>query len=160
MKKEYILAVLRIMMGFVFFWAFIDKVFGLGFATASDKSWLNGVSPTTGFLQFGTEGIFSPIFQSLAGNSIVDWLFMSGLLLVGVALILGIGVKIAGYSGSLMMFLVYLSLFPPENNPLIDEHIVYIFVLLYFTTIPVGKTFGFGSWWTNMKLVKRMPFLM
>ncbi len=160
MKKDYLLALLRITMGFIFFWAFIDKVFGLGFATSSDKSWLRGVSPTAGFLKFGTEGIFSSVFQSLAGNSFIDWLFMLGLLSVGLALLLGIGIKIAGYSGSLMMALIYLSLFPLENNPFVDEHIIYIIVLLYFTTTPLGKTFGFGNWWVNTKFVKRMPFLM
>lgn len=160
MRKEYILAVLRIAMGFVFFWAWIDKVFGLGFATTPDKSWLNGISPTTGFLTFGTEGMLSPVFQNLAGSGFVDWLFMSGLLLVGVALILGIGIKIAGYSGAVMMALIYASLFPPENNPFIDEHIIYIIILISFTTIPVGKTWGMGSWWKNTKLVKRLPFLM
>ncbi len=130
------------------------------FTTTPDNSWLNGTSPTTGFLTFGTEGMFSSVFQSLAGNLVVDWLFMSGLLLVGLALILGIGIKIAGYSGAIMMALIYASVFPPENNPFIDEHIIYIIVLLYFTTIPVGKTWGMGSWWKNTQLVKRLPFLI
>jgi thiosulfate dehydrogenase [quinone] large subunit len=159
MKKETILAVLRITMGFIFFWAGIDKVFGLGFATASDQSWLNGVSPTAGFLTFGTGGVFSSVFQSLAGSAVIDYLFMLGLFSVGLALLLGIGVKIAGYAGSLLMLLIYLSLFPPENNPFVDEHIVYIVVLLLCTTTPVGETFGFGGWWTKTKLVKRLPFL-
>jgi thiosulfate dehydrogenase [quinone] large subunit len=147
-------------MGFIFFLACIDKVFGLGFATASDQSWLSGISPTAGFLTFGTEGVFSSVFQSLAGNTVIDYLFMLGLFLVGLALLLGIGVKIAGYAGSLLMLLIYLSLFPPENNPFVDEHIIYIIVLLFFTTTPVGQTFGLGSWWTKTRLVKRLPFLM
>ena len=44
------LAVVRVAIGFVFLWAFIDKTFGLGYATPSAKAWINGGSPTKGFL--------------------------------------------------------------------------------------------------------------
>ena len=36
--------------GFIFLWAFLDKSFGLGYATPSDNAWIHGGSPTTGFL--------------------------------------------------------------------------------------------------------------
>lgn len=158
MKTNRILSLLRLSLGCIFLWAFLDKVFGFGFGTSSDKSWLQGVSPTAGFLQFGTEGVFAAFFQSLSGNVLVDWFFMLGLLGVGVAFIVGIGIRIASIAGSLMMFLIYLSLFPPENNPLIDEHIIYILVLLF-----LGQTtstpFSLGSWWQEQKIVKRYPIL-
>ena len=108
---------LRLYLSFTLLWAFFDKLLGLGFATAADKSWLSGTSPTSGFLKFGVEGgTFASTFSSLAGNQIVDCLFMGGLLLIGLALALGIGMKIATYSGALLMFLIYLSLFPPEKR--------------------------------------------
>ena len=44
------LAVLRIAMGFLFLWAFLDKTFGLHYATPSAKAWIHGGSPTKGFL--------------------------------------------------------------------------------------------------------------
>ncbi|MBI2577711.1 MAG: hypothetical protein HYV77_02605, partial [Candidatus Wildermuthbacteria bacterium] len=44
------LGIVRISIGWIFFWAFIDKLWGLGFATAAGNSWLNGGSPTTTFL--------------------------------------------------------------------------------------------------------------
>ena len=44
------LRLLRLDLGFLFFWAFIDKVFGLGYSTSVAKDWLNGGSPTKGFL--------------------------------------------------------------------------------------------------------------
>jgi thiosulfate dehydrogenase (quinone) large subunit len=47
---RYLLAGIRIGLGWIFLWAFLDKVFGLGYATTSAKSWLNGGSPTNGFL--------------------------------------------------------------------------------------------------------------
>jgi hypothetical protein len=45
------LAVLRVSMGFVFLWAFLDKTFGLHYATPSAKAWIHGGSPTQGFLK-------------------------------------------------------------------------------------------------------------
>src|SRR3989344_4887256 len=112
-KGQYFIASLRIGLGLIFLWSFFDKLFGLGFATASNKSWLAGTSPTFGFLKFGTHGPFKPIFESLAGNPVVDWLFMLGLLSVGTALVLGIARKIATLSGTLMLFLMWLAVFPP-----------------------------------------------
>lgn len=120
---------LRIIMALIFLWAFFDKTFGLGFATKPEASWINGGSPTTGFLLHGTEGPFAQIFQSLAGIAIVDWLFMLGLLGVGLTLLFNRYVKWGAIFGSIMMILMWLATFPPENNPLIDDHIVYIAVL-------------------------------
>ncbi len=120
---------LRIIMALIFLWAFFDKTFGLGFATKPEASWINGGSPTTGFLLHGTEGPFAQIFQSLAGSAIVDWLFMLGLLGVGLTLLFNRYVKWGAIFGSIMMILMWLATFPPENNPLIDDHIVYIAVL-------------------------------
>ena len=81
-KSQYVWGVLRLLLGWTFLWAFVDKLFGLGFNTVADKSWLDGVSPTFGFLKFGTKGPFASLYQSLAGNPVVDWLFMMGLLLI------------------------------------------------------------------------------
>ena len=51
-KQKIVFIALRLVMGFIFLWAFFDKVFGLGFATTTDKAWIYGMSPTTGFLSF------------------------------------------------------------------------------------------------------------
>jgi thiosulfate dehydrogenase [quinone] large subunit len=146
-------------MSFILLWAFFDKLFGLGFSTSSDKSWLHGISPTTGFLKFGTKGVFSDLFQSLAGNSIIDWLFMMGLLFIGICLLLGIGMKIAGYAGALLMFLLYLSVFPSKDNPLIDEHIIYLIILLGLSNSKAGRKHGLGIWWSTIPLIKHYKFL-
>ena len=137
-KQKIIFIVLRLVMGFVFFWAFIDKTFGLGFATTGAKAWINGGSPTTGFLTFGVKGPFASFFHSLAGVAVVDWLFMLGLLFVGLTLIFNRYVKWGCIAGIIMMVLMYLSLLFPENNPIIDEHIVYVLVLALIG-LRVGK---------------------
>lgn len=128
-KQKIVLVALRLVMGFIFLWAFLDKVFGLGFATTVDKAWINGGSPTTGFLSFGVKGPFAEIFHSLAGVAVVDWLFMLGLLFVGLTLLLNRYVKWGCIAGCLMLFFMYLALLLPENNPIIDDHVVYILVL-------------------------------
>jgi len=128
-KEKIVLTGLRLTMGFIFLWAFLDKTFGLGFATAPEKSWLNGGSPTTGFLSFGAKGPFVDLFNSLAGVALVDWMFMLGLLFVGLTMIFNRYVKWGALAGSLMLALMYLALLLPENNPIIDDHIVYIMVL-------------------------------
>lgn len=158
--KEKILGIIRICLGWVFFWAFTDKTFGLGFATESSRSWVNGGSPTEGFLKFGTKGPFADFYQGLAGNPIVDWLFMIGLLFIGLSLIFGIGIRIASYSGALMLVLMYTAGFIlPENNPLIDDHIIYALVLIYIAHMNAGDYLGFGKKWSNTKLVKNNNLL-
>ena len=156
-KKDMFLALLRISMGFIFLWAFLDKLLGLGFATITEKSWLNGQSPTAGFLKFGTHGPFKSFFESLAGNSIVDYLFMFGLLGIGISLVLGIARKISTLSGTLMLFLMWLATFPPANNPFVDEHIIYIFVLIVFASFRVGRVWGLERWCARLPICARCP---
>src|SRR5512132_4695527 len=92
------LAVFRVVLGFEFLWAFLDKTFGLGYATPSARAWINGGSPTKGFLGNVAVGPFESVFHSWAGAAWADWLFMIGLLGVGIALILGVGLRPAAVS--------------------------------------------------------------
>ncbi|MEK7187181.1 MAG: hypothetical protein AAB690_01320 [Patescibacteria group bacterium] len=131
MQKKIITA-LRVVTSLIFLWAFTDKLFGLGFATTAENAWLSGGSPTLGFLTYGTHGPLSALFQSLAGVAIIDWLFMLGLLFVGLSLLLKKFVKWGAIAGAVMMALIYLSAWPPVNNPLLDEHLIYILLFLLF----------------------------
>ena len=127
---KYVLGLLRLVIGWIFFWAFIDKLFGLGFSTLSSNSWLMGISPTTGFLQHAVHGPFDIFYQTLAGLPLVDWLFMLGLLFIGVSFILGIFMRLAGFASVVMLALMYGAVgLLPTTNPFIDEHIVYILVV-------------------------------
>lgn len=146
-------------MGWTFLWPFIDKVYGLGFATEAGKGWVDGTSPTFGFLKFAAHGPFANFYQSLAGNIFVDWIFMLGLLLIGLSLILGVGVKVATYSGVLMLFFMYAALLPPEHNPFLDEHLIYIVILIGLNLSNSGRYLGLGSWWSQTNLVKKFKFL-
>ncbi len=122
--------VLRLMMGLIFLWAFVDKLLGLGFATKPENSWLNGGSPTSGFLLNATHGPLEALFKGLAGIVAVDWLFMLGLLFVGLTITFNRYIKWGALAGSAMLLLMYLAVLPPANNPLLDDHLVYILVLI------------------------------
>ena len=150
---------LRLMMGWIFLWPFLDKVFGLGFATEQGSGWIDSSSPTAGFLEFGTRGPFKDIFQSMAGNVFADWLFMIGLLGIGLALVLGIGVRIASLAGAVLLVLMWLAALWPEHNPFLDDHLIYAFVLVGVYVTDAGRYLGFGRTWGESALVRAHPFL-
>lgn len=153
------LAVARILIGFIFLWAFLDKLVGLGFSTPFERSWLQGGSPTTGFLS-NVDGMFAPLFNNIAGNGAVDWLFMLGLLGVGTGLFLGVAMRLSILAGSAMLFLMWLAALPLATNPLIDDHLVYIAVLIVFWfSIPLHRHVGLGRSWRALPLVKKNAWL-
>lgn len=159
-KVNYVLGFLRLIMGWIFLWAFMDKLWGLGFATTVEKSWLAGGSPTGGFLQFAVHGPFKEFYNSLAGVLLVDWLFMLGLLFVGVALMLGIFTRLGGLAGVAMLLLMYTAIgLSPANNPVIDDHIIYILVMIVLMMSESGKYFGLGVWWSNLPFIQRNNIL-
>jgi len=170
LKSAYAVAVLRIGLGIIFLWAFFDKLFGLGFSTCRDaktnvvstvcsKAWLKGGSPTDGFLKFGAKGPFADFYHGLAGNKPIAWLFMAGLLLIGLALVLGIGVKIAVITGSVLLFMLWTAVLPPATNPVLDDHIIYIFALIVILTSNQNQKIGLGEWWAKKDIVKKLPIL-
>jgi thiosulfate dehydrogenase (quinone) large subunit len=146
-------------LAFVFLWAFFDKLLGLGFATPPARAWLAGGSPTRGFLLNGTHGPLAGFYQALAGNPVVDAVFMVGLLAIGAALALGIGMRVAAASGAAMMLLMYTAAMPPTNNPLVDDHVVYALVLLLLPSTAAARTFGLGEWWARQPVVQRHPWM-
>jgi thiosulfate dehydrogenase [quinone] large subunit len=155
---RYVWAATRLGLGWIFLWAFLDKTFGLSHETASADSWLNGGSPTEGFLG-GSVGPFSSIYHSIAGSGLVDGLFMVGLAAVGVLLLLGIAMRFACGAGALMVVLMWTASLPPENNLFLDDHIIYALVLGGLALAGAGNTLGLGRRWTRSSLVQRFPWL-
>ena len=155
----YAMAIARIMLGFVFLWAFLDKTFGLGLATSSDNAWIAGGSPTSGFLLYGVnpDSPMALFFSGLAGLAWVDWLFMLGLLGIGSALILGIGLRIAAVSGTILLAMMWMAKNPLENNPIIDEHLIYAVMLWVFALS--RREWSLANWWLSQKFVKKQQWL-
>jgi len=155
---RYVAAVARIGLGFTFLWAFVDKLFGWGFATPAAKAWINGGSPTTGFLK-GVEGPFAGLYHGIAGNAFADWGFMLGLLGIGTALILGIGMRVAAVAGSALLLLMWTASLPLTTNPFLDDHLVYAVVLVLLALIGAGKTLGLGAMWEKLPAVQNNGWL-
>ncbi len=156
--RDHFAAVLRISLGWVFFWAFLDKFLGLGYATPRARAWVNGGSPTQGFLG-NVEGPFEWLFSPMAGNVAIDAIFMLGLLGIGLAFLFGIGMHIAGWSGAVMLTLMWLAVLPLTNNPFMDDHLIYAVAMLLLVFMHSGRTWGFGDWWSKHHVVQRYRWL-
>ena len=154
-----VLGVTRLAMGWTFLWPFLDKTFGLGHETASADAWVNGGSPTSGFLGHATSGPFSDMYQSFAGHAWADWLFMLGLLGIGLALILGVAGRLAAAAGATLLVLMWTAVLPPENNPFLDDHLIYALILIVLALTHAGATFGLGALWDKLSIVRRYPVL-
>jgi thiosulfate dehydrogenase [quinone] large subunit len=159
------LAVLRLSTGFIFLWAFIDKTLGLGFATAPERAWINGGTPSQGFLK--GDAVVGPLKQFFAtiASPASDVLFMVGMLAIGLAVMLGVGLRISAVAGSVILLLMYLAEWPfaanaASTNPLVDYHIVYALALVVIATLSAGDTWGFGKQWKQLGFVHKMPWLI
>jgi thiosulfate dehydrogenase (quinone) large subunit len=172
-KGGLIWGLLRLSIGWVFLWAFLDKLLALGFASGrnpetgvadrfGDAAWINGGSPTDGFLQFGlhTKEPFTGFYESLAGSSLIEWAYMLSMLAIGVALMLGIATRLAAGAGILWMLLFYTaSALSPENNPFMDDHIIYAIVLAGIAVVGGGRYLGLGKQWERLSFVQKYPIL-
>jgi len=171
-KGAYLWAAGRILLGWVFLWAFLDKAFALGFSTGRNPdtgavdlfgdgaAWLNGGSPTAGVLQYATKGPFKALYRELAGVAWVDWAYMGSMLLIGLALIVGLGARAAAIGGIVWLILFHTATaLPPEHNPIVDDHVLYAVVLAGVAYVGAGRYLGLGRWWESTALVRRFPFL-
>ena len=166
----------RILIGFIFFWPFLDKLFALGFSTGKDsktgvvayfgpKAWIHGNHVTQGYLGSST-GPLASFFSGLGGQRWTDWAFMIGLAGIGLALMLGMGTKIGAWSGVAMLAMMYTSHAWPgtvagASNPFLDEHIVYAVTGLGIVYVELQRqAVGLGSWWRRLPIVQKNNWLV
>lgn len=157
--RRYLLALLRLSLGWVFLWAFLDKTFGLGHDTTGKLAWIHGSSPTYGFLHFSAAGPFAGTYRQVAGQAWADWLFMLGLLAIGVGLCAGIAMRASAVAAATMLVLMWSVVLPPANNPFMDDHLIYAIAILALPLMDAGHTLGLGSWWQQTAIVRRFPVL-
>ena len=160
---------MRLAVGFYFIWAFVDKTFGLGYHTPAAHAWLSGGSPTTGFLGGANVGPFQGVFQALAGQPVVDWLFMLGLLGVGAALILGVALRPAAIAGVTMLTLMYLASWPfatvaggqptGSTNPLVDDHVIDSIAVIIVAALAAWAIGPLSRKWSELSIVKSHSWL-
>jgi thiosulfate dehydrogenase (quinone) large subunit len=159
--KAAALAILRVATGFIFLWAFVDKLFGLGYSTPSEKSWIHGGSPTQGFLSHVEVGPFQGFFHSIAGAAWADWGFMLGLAGIGIALIAGVAMRLTAVGTTVLMLMMWAAEWPlaqttsggqPSGsvNPLVDYHIIYAIVVIALAAFGAGRSYGLAKLWNKV----------
>ena len=165
------LAALRIAFGVTFLWAFLDKTFALGFHTGYDQ---DGVLDRFGDGRLDQRrqpdrGL--PELRRPRGQPVQGVLQRAGrprrrrLALharparhrrhapVGVAMRLGTA------AGALMYAFMYAASLPLENNPVVDDHLVGVIVMVVLALERRGTTWGLGRPWRRIALVQRYPVL-
>lgn len=159
------LALLRIATGFIFLWAFLDKTFGLGYATPAARAWINGGTPSQGFLNSpAVVGPFKPFFAAIASPA-SDVLFMLGMLGIGVAVVLGIGLRVSAIAGSIILVFMYLAEWTfganaASTNPLVDYHIIFALALIVVAVLSAGDAWGLGTAWKKLPVVQNHRWLI
>lgn len=129
-----VLFLLRAALGWLMFYAGITKIL--------DPNW-----SAAGFL--ANAKTFPEFYAWLAKPEVlphVNLLNEWGLTLLGVSLMLGIFVRGAAFLGALVMMLYYFPTlqFPyaGEHSYIVDEHIIYAVLLLFFAAVDAGKAWG------------------
>jgi thiosulfate dehydrogenase [quinone] large subunit len=164
----YSAALLRISLGLVYLWSFVEQAFGVTYTNSRTSAsghttygWHFGYDSSAGWVSSGfkhspTAGFVGTLHGPLAfipkdlptGVDDFGWLFAIGG--IGIALTLGICMRIAGVGGFLLNILVWFSTFPPAGNPIIDgTHTVYALVFLLLMFLAAGNRLGLGRWWNK-----------
>ncbi len=142
------LTTLRVTTGWMMFYAGITKIL--------DPSW-----SAVGYLQGAKT--FPDFYHWLASPALLPLVNFAnewGLTLLGVSLILGIGVWWSGIFGALLMLLYYFPIldfpYPNAHSYIVDEHIIYIFILLFLSALRAGHVWGFERLFARIPLVGRI----
>ncbi len=145
------LFLLRIALGWLFFWAGITKVLDPAWSAAG---YLKAAKTFAGFYQWLASPAILPVT-----NFVNEW----GLTLLGIALVCGVFVRLGALSGSLLMLLYYIPIlqfpYPNVHAFIVDEHIVYIFVLFVLGSFRAGRIWGLENWCSRLPICSRFPVI-
>ncbi|MEK7131882.1 MAG: DoxX family membrane protein [Patescibacteria group bacterium] len=145
------LFILRMVMGWFYFYAGITKVLDAKFTAAG---YIKGAINFVDLYQW---------FLSPQVLPVIDFMVKWGLTLLGASLLLGLFVRISSYLGMLLMFLFYLPIlnFPMvgKNSYLVDNHIIYMAGLLILASFRAGHVWGLEKWCINLPICSKYPKL-
>lgn len=141
---DYAMLALRLALGWLYFYAGLVKVLEPGWTAA-------------GYLK-GSVGPFASVFVSMAGSPLVDFLFKWGLVLIGLAIILGLLTRLAAFWGVVITLLIYFTKFPPKLG-LVEEHIIYIAAFVVMAATGAGRVFGIDGTAFMRKLAEKARWL-
>lgn len=141
---------LRVSIGVMFFYAGITKVLDPAW---SAEVYLKGAKAFSWLYGWLASGNVLPVV-----NFVNEW----GLTLLGVALIVGVFVRLSSKLGAVLMLLYYLPLgfpYPNAHAFIVDEHIVYIFALLVLANFRAGRVWGLENWCSALPICEKFPRL-
>jgi thiosulfate dehydrogenase [quinone] large subunit len=58
-----------------------------------------------------------------------------------------------------MYVLMWTVVLPPENNPVLDDHLLGAVTLVALALLNAGNTWGLGNWWSRTPTVQQHPVL-
>ena len=157
---RYTAAALRLSLGWVFLWAFLDKAFGWGLATHAEAPGSAAAArPPASWRSRPPVDRLEGIYHDLAGQTWADWLFMVGLLGIGVALLAGIATADRRRGRAHCSWSDVGRRAAPGQQPFMDDHLVYAMVLVLLAALSAGRTWGLGRAWESLGIVKRNGWL-
>jgi len=128
------LTLTRVSLGWLMFYAGITKVMNPAW---SAEFYLKGAKTFGGFYNWLLSSSLMP-----AVNLTNAW----GLTLLGISLIVGLGVRLSSMLGAVLMLLYYFPVlsFPyvGEHSYIVDDHIIYALLLVFFAAARVGRIWG------------------
>ena len=154
---------LRVILGYGFFFAGIDKLFALGGAPFT----------AAGFLKFATGGswpgvdaktIVNPthgFWVSLGGSNLIpliNFLVVFGEIAIGACLILGLATRFSGIMGAILTGLFYVASWSFANG-LVNEQLMYAVGSLFLAYVGAGAYYGLDALLEKSALVARAPVL-
>jgi len=149
--QKIILAVLRFSLGWLMLYAGLEKIFDPMWSAAG---YLNNAKTFTALFQWFARPDILPVI-----NFINEW----GLAFLGVSLILGLFVRLSSILGAALMMLYYFPVlqFPyvSSHSFIVDEHIIYASILVFFAVVQAGKHYSLYSWCSNLPICSKFPKL-
>lgn len=148
--RSFPLVLLRMVIGWHFLYEGLTKLLYPGWTSA-------------GYLK-GSSGPLSGLFQWLGAQSnvvgVIDALNMWGLTAIGLALILGVAVRVAAWGGIALLAMYYLA-YPPFFTPfgagnaegaylIVNKNLVELFALSVVIAFP-SSHFGLERWWKGRR---------
>lgn len=142
---------LRVALGWVMLYAGLTKVTNP--AWSAEGYLKNAKTFPELYAWFASPGILPVI------NFINEW----GLTLLGASLIFGLFVRLSSLFGALLMLLYYFPVltFPTIKTTafIVDDHIVYAIILLFFAASRAGRVWGLEKWCSGLPICSKFPAL-
>ena len=145
----YALVAMRLVVGWVLFDAGMWRLSAPGWSAATIFQTVSPANPLS--------GVFGLLGRTLPW--LLEPLLVWGAIVAGAALIFGVAVRPSSAVGMVIMSLFWATGLPLENGFLVDEYVVYVFVLFALCTFGAGRIVGLDAYFEGHRIVRERPWL-